>query len=234
MIKINRDNFSVPSKWQIVYESLGVVDVFSLLGNYNKFAGLPKGNGQKIIVCPGFATDDIITIPLRKFLKSLNYNPIGWGLGRNHGNVPELLELLNKKVESEFAKDKQKIILLGWSLGGYIARESARDNQEKIEKVVTLGSPVVGGPKYTAIAEIYANQQKIDINDLEKEIDERYQIPIDLPMMSIYSKKDNIVGWEACIDYYSPKVINKEIISTHIGLIANWESYSLIAEFLAK
>lgn len=234
MKEINRENFFIPSKWQMVQEVFGFVDAFSLLNNFQNLDKFKKGKKEKIIICPGYATDDTITIPLRKFLENLNYNPIGWGLGRNHGNVPILLEELNKKIHSEFEKENEKIILIGWSLGGYIARESARDNQDKISKIITLGSPVIGGPKYTSLAEIYRLQQKVNIDELEKEIDERFKNPIHLSMISIYSKKDNLVGYEACIDHYSPNVKNIEIDSTHIGLIANYQSYKLIAEFLAE
>jgi pimeloyl-ACP methyl ester carboxylesterase len=45
--------------------------------------------------------------------------------------------------------------LVGWSLGGYIAREVARELSEQVARVVTLGSPVVGGPKFTAVGKLY-------------------------------------------------------------------------------
>jgi len=34
----------------------------------------------------------------------------------------------------------------GWSLGGFIAREYAREHPGHVRKVITLGTPVIGGP----------------------------------------------------------------------------------------
>ena len=44
--------------------------------------------------------------------------------------------------------------LIGSSLGDYLAREAARDRPDLIEKVISLGTPVVGGPMYTASTRI--------------------------------------------------------------------------------
>ncbi len=227
-----RVNFYVPQKWQMIGEVAGVLDVTKLLFKFPSLSKLERGNGERIIVLPGFATDDIFTFPLRKFLESIGYRPEGWGLGNNHGDVPVLLDLMNQKVREIHAESKEKIILIGWSLGGYLARECARDNQDIIDRVISLGSPVIGGPKYTSISDVYSKQHGIDINQLEKEIDERFTIPLKMPIFSIYSKTDNIVSWQACIDTYSPNVINQEVHSSHIGLIVNATVYEYLAKFL--
>jgi len=233
MNPLDRAKFQIPSRLQMTREIFGIIDAAKLIFNIPKLLEIQKGNGQRIIVLPGFATDDIFTYPLRKYLEQIGYAPEGWGLGHNHGDVPVLLETFNKILRTKYAEKSEKIILVGWSLGGYLARESARDNQDLIECVITLGSPIIGGPKYTSIADLYSNQHKIDMDVLEKEIDERYKVPLNIPLYSIYSKNDNVVSWEACIDHYSPNVINQEIDSTHIGLIVNAEAYSYIGKFLS-
>lgn len=232
MSSVDRSNFYIPTKWQMIAEAYGIVEAGNLLLQLPSLMKVERGKGQRIIVLPGFATNDIFTFPMRKFLENIGYKPEGWGLGNNHGDVPVLLDLMNTKVREIFRETQEKIILIGWSLGGYLARECARDNQDIIEKVITLGSPIIGGPKYTSIADVYSKQHGINIDQLEKEIDERFQIPLAIPVFSIYSKKDNVVSWEACIDPYSPKVINQEIDSTHIGLIVNADAYVFIAKFL--
>ncbi|MCZ8156768.1 MAG: hypothetical protein O9264_11645 [Leptospira sp.] len=229
-----RDSFFIPSKIQMAREVMGIVDAAKLVFHLPELLKKPKGNGERIIVLPGFATDDIFMLPLRSYLQNLGYAPEGWGLGHNHGDVPVILDLFNEKIRKIYAETKESIILIGWSLGGYIARESARDNQNIVTKVITLGSPVIGGPKYTSIADIYSKKQKIDIDQLEKEIDERFENPINIPIYSIYSKEDNVVSWQACIDSYSPNVTNYEVDSTHIGLIVNSEVYGLIAKYLSE
>ncbi len=51
------------------------------------------------------------------------------------------------------AMHDEPVVLVGWSLGGYIAREYAREHPGHVRAIVTLGSPVIGGPRYTATAE---------------------------------------------------------------------------------
>ena len=42
--------------------------------------------------------------------------------------------------------------LVGWSLGGVIAREVARRHPDAVRRVITYGTPVTGGPRHTTVA----------------------------------------------------------------------------------
>jgi pimeloyl-ACP methyl ester carboxylesterase len=228
-----RKEYSIPNKANIPRELLGLFDLASLIAHIPQINQLPKtGKGETILVLPGYGTDDTIMSPLRKFLIHLGYNAKGWGLGENHGNVPQLLEEVKELIVNLHKESNQKIILIGWSLGGYIGREAAREHQNLVSKVITLGSPIIGGPKYTSIGDLYSKRYNIDLELLEREIDERFQTPLEIPLYSIYSKNDNIVGWEACVDKYSPHITNQEVNSTHIGLIVKYEVYKLLSEYL--
>ncbi len=230
-----RKEYSIPNKVNIPREIFGIFDLASLIAHIPKINKLPKtGNGETILVLPGYGTDDTIMTPLRNFLIHLGYNAIGWGLGENHGNVPQLLEQVKDLIVNLSRESNQKIIIIGWSLGGYIGREAARDHQDFVEKVITLGSPIIGGPKYTSIGDLFSKRYSIDLELLEKEIDDRFQTPLEIPLYSIYSKYDNIVSWEACVDKYSPRITNKEVNSTHIGLIVKYEVYKLVSEYLIQ
>ena len=228
-----RKSYSIPKKSSIPREILGIFDFVGLVSKIPELHKMPKsGKGETILVLPGYGTDDNIMTPLRKFLIFLGYNAKGWGLGENHGNVPQLLEQVKELIHQNYNESNQKIIIIGWSLGGYIGREAARDYQDMVEKVITLGSPIVGGPKYTSIGDLYGKRYDINLDILEKEIDKRFETALKIPVYSIYSKNDNIVSWESCIDRYSPYAINEEVNSTHIGLIGNYEVYKLIAGYL--
>ncbi|MDX1957024.1 MAG: alpha/beta hydrolase [Leptospiraceae bacterium] len=229
----NRENFKIPSKLQMPLEILGLVEGIKLFWSLPELTKEKTGKGETILVIPGFASDDNFLIPLRNFLQTLGYDTRGWGLGFNHGSVPELLEPLNKLLNEIYSEKQRKVHLIGWSLGGYLAREIARDNPTLVDKLVTLGSPIIGGPKYTSIAALYSAQHGVDLDALEKEIDQRESNPIQNKILSIYSINDNIVSPNACIDRLSPKATNVEVEGTHIGLIVNPEVYKLIKDFLA-
>ena len=72
------------------------------------------------------------------------------GSALNGGDVAALLPRVIAQIERRAVATGTPVRLVGWSLGGVLAREAARDRPELVERVVTLGSPIVGGPKYTA------------------------------------------------------------------------------------
>jgi pimeloyl-ACP methyl ester carboxylesterase len=120
--------------------------------------------------------------------------------------------------------------LIGWSLGGYLAREAARARPDLVHRVITLGTPVVGGPKYTVVARWFRR----DMAAIEAEIELRNQISLRTPVTAIYSRADAIVAWEACIDHNGSAVEHVEVRTTHVGLGFSPEVYKIIAQRLAK
>lgn len=192
----------------------------------------PRGNGEPVLVAPGFAADDTWTESLRNFLASIGYDVRGWGLGRNHGRVPVLIPSLVDQTEV-FAEQKGRPVrLVGWSLGGYLVREVARERPDLVEKVVTLGAPVIGGPKYTASAPMY-RKKGYDLDEIEHDVAGREAVPIRVPVDSVYSRSDGIVAWRACIDHHNPDVRHHEVFSSHLGLVASPAVFLLVAERLA-
>ena len=109
----------------------------------------------------------------------------------------------------------------------------ARDRPELVERVVTLGSPVVGGPKYTRVGAFYA-RRGIDLDAIEAEVEERNRMPIRVPITAVYSRRDGIVSWQACIDHRSPDVEHVEVRATHLGLGFSPEVYRIVASRLAR
>ncbi|MFT7141496.1 MAG: pimeloyl-ACP methyl ester carboxylesterase, partial [Sulfitobacter sp.] len=134
-------------------------------------------------------------------------------------------------VERKTSELGVRIVLVGWSLGGYLAREVARDLPDRIEQVFTLGSPIIGGPKYTQVAPLY-RAQGIDVDWIEQAIIEREKVALNTDVTAIYSKIDGVVAWQACIDDKSPNVEHIEVTSSHIGLGISADAYRIIASGL--
>ena len=190
------------------------------------------GDGGPVLVAPGFATDDSRTRSLRAFLTSIGYETVGWGLGRNHGRVPELLPALVERTSALVDRTGRPVRLVGWSLGGYLVREVARERPDLADRVVTLGAPVLGGPKYTASAPMYV-ARGYDLDRIERQVAEREAEPITVPVDAIYSRSDGIVAWRACIDRRTPQVRHHEVRSSHLGLVASPTVFRLVAELLS-
>ena len=196
-----------------------------------RLAAAPRGSGEPVLVFPGFGGGDGSTGLLRRYLRYLGYDVQGWGLGTNRGNVPELLEQLLQLVGESAERTGQPLRLVGWSLGGYLAREVARDLPDCVDRVVTMGSPVVGGPRYTLTAPIY-RLGGTDFDAIEAAIREREAVPLKVPVRAIYSRRDGIVSWEACIDRVSTCVEHIEVDASHIGMGVNPRVLDLVADAL--
>lgn len=202
----------------------------ALLLQSPRLASAPRGDGSRVVVWPGFGASNASTSFLRGYLNYLGYRARGWDMGQNDGDVLKLLETLTDQVESQ-SRDAP-VSLIGWSLGGYLAREVARELPGRVSRVITLGSPVVGGPKYTAVADAFASQGQ-SLDEIERLVDERYETPIQAPITAIYSKFDGVVAWQACIDDQTPGVEHIEITCTHTGLGFSPDALLIVADRLA-
>jgi pimeloyl-ACP methyl ester carboxylesterase len=166
---------------------------------------------------------------MESFLRRRGHRVQDWGLGRNTGDARQLRAQLRPHLAQAIAAHGESAVLVGWSLGGYIAREYAREHPDEVRKVVTLGSPVIGGPRYTATAHWYRSQGH-DLDAIERTIAARYATPLSTPVTAIYSKRDGIVAWQACIDRWSPAVRHVEVRETHIGLGFSPRVLSIVAD----
>lgn len=221
-----------PPPLGILREARGALELPRLLLRLPQLARRPRGRGEPVLVLPGYGAGDASTAVLQAYLRWLGHRPQGWGLGRNRGDVPELLPRVVEQLERVASRARGPVHLIGWSLGGYLAREAARERPELVRRVITLGSPVVGGPKYTAVGEVY-RRQGIDLDAVESHVEARYERVLSTPVTAIYSRSDGIVAWRACIDRRSPNVEHVEVDTTHLGLGFSAEVLGVVAERLA-
>ena len=199
---------------------------------------------------------------MRDALGAGGVRALGWGLGRNlagldlrhcasdvparwgtswptpyrgEAAVPMLCERLIPVVLEAHRREGRPLLLVGWSLGGYLAREVAREHPEAVLGVVTIGSPVVGGPKDTRAAARY-RRRGVDLDWIERAIRERESRPITVPILSLYSESDGVVAPAASIDHHSPAVVHQRIGGSHIGLVVHppvWGATLAFARTLA-
>jgi pimeloyl-ACP methyl ester carboxylesterase len=203
-----------------------------LMVRFPDLARQPRGRGQPVLVLPGYGAGDVSTALLQGYLRLLGYHVRGWGRGRNRGEVPHLLPHVLKRIGSFARKTQQEVRLIGWSFGGYLAREVARERPDLVHQVITLGTPVVGGPKYTIFAGRF-NRRGIDVDAIEAEIALRNRILLRTRVTAIYSRADPIVAWGACIDQDGADVEHIEVHTTHYGYCFSPEVYKIIAQRLA-
>ena len=223
-----------PSSSRLMREARGLIELPRLLLRFPSLARLPRGNGEPILILPGYGAGDGSTMILKGYLRLLGYRARGWGLGRNRGAASESLPRLLRRLGNLSRRSKQKVAIIGWSFGGYLARELARERPDLVRLVITLGTPVVGGPKYTAAAKSY-RKRGIDIEAIAAEVEQRSRLAdLEIPVVAIYSRDDSVVAWQACIDRQSPNIEHVEIKSTHLGFGFSADVYQIIAQRLAQ
>ena len=224
-----------PSTSGVLREARGLIELPRLLLRIPGLVWQSRGNREPVMILPGYGASDSSTFLLKIYLQLLGYRVRGWGLGRNLGTVADLLPRILKRLASLSRRsDHQPVTIIGWSLGGYLARELARERPDLVRQVITLGTPVIGGPKYTVVAEVY-RKRGIDIEAIAAEVEWRSNAArLETPVLAIYSRVDAIVAWQACIDRHTPNVEHVEVRTTHLGFGFSADVYKIIAQALAK
>ncbi len=197
-----------------------------------RLARAPRGDGGVVVDVPGWLAAEVTNAPLRRFLVRLGHDARGWGLGVNRGRPERDARLLAKKVLAAAGESGRPVALVGWSLGGLVAREVARQHPDAVRRVVTYGTPVVGGPTHTVGARHYGPDESQRITRLAQRLDAEH--PIEVPVTAIVSRRDGVVSWRACIDRTSRDVEHVEVRSTHLGMGLDPDVWSVVADRLSR
>ncbi|MEM1082348.1 MAG: hypothetical protein AAGH65_12280 [Pseudomonadota bacterium] len=211
---------------------------------------------EPVMLLPGFGASDRAMMPMLHMLRRHAVHAEGWNLGRNlaglnlkhslddlpsswaidpiaeyrgEAGFAYLSNLLIERVQQRSKELKSKLTLIGWSLGGSLAREAARETPVHVKQIITLGSPVVGGPKYTAAGQRLKNQG-IDVDWIEKQMQRREERPIEVPITAIVSPSDGIVGYRAARDVYSPNVRHIDMNVSHLGMPLNPKVWDVVLD----
>lgn len=252
---------SPPTRGAMLRETRAVLDLLRMApALLRPSCRLAAERTRRILVLPGFGADDRATWPLRRYLARRGHRVEGWGLGRNlagldiphrledvsagwrfapratyrgEAGVPLLCDRVVARVRERSRQHGEPLVLIGWSLGGTIAREVARELPEAVARVVTLGSPVRGGPKYTAAARLF-RERGMDLDWIEREVEKREATPIRVPVTAIVSPSDGVVGLGAAIDRRNPRVEHVALDAAHLGLCVNPDVWAQLDRILAE
>jgi pimeloyl-ACP methyl ester carboxylesterase len=146
-------------------------------------------DGPPALVIPGWVASDRTTLALREALAEAGWRVHGWDMGFNWGAKTDTVERLKRRLE-EIGRG-QRVLLVGWSLGGVYARELARTAPDQVRAVVTLGSPFSGDPKQNNVWRLYERiaRHKVDDPPVPRITDKP---PV--PQLAFWSRRDGIVA----------------------------------------
>ena len=190
-----------------------------------------------MLVLPGFIASDASTAVLRRYLKRIGYDAHAWELGRNLG--PKAIgregEKLVARLRAIHEATGQKVSLVGWSLGGVMARLVARRAPDAVRQVISLGSPFTGNPRATNVWRTYQllTGQKFDDGHTQTQLREVSETP-PVPTTAIYTRADGVVAWQNCVEAPGQETDNIEVRGSHCGLGVNPAVLYAVADRLAQ
>jgi pimeloyl-ACP methyl ester carboxylesterase len=239
-MELNRaaEQASAPSLlWTLFEAPRALTEASSLIPAKNFLRGLEDGDGHAVMTLPGFMASDRSTRVLRRYMLEWGYDANAWDLGRNLGLTRDrdLESLLDEKLRELYDISAGRVSLVGWSLGGLLAREMARRQPELVRSVITLGSPL-GNPKATNAWRLYEIMSGVTVDDdaIRRRVSQvREPIP-GVPVTSILSKTDAVVSWRISRLPAAKQVENIGIIGSHFGMGFNPSVLYAIADRLRQ
>lgn len=153
------------------------------------------GGGRPVLVLPGFLANDRSTRMLRAGLTEAGFVAYGWGLGRNRGITAQTLDRITTLADRIALDDPRPLTVVGWSLGGLIAREFAKRAPGRIARVVTLGSPFSGDMRANNAWRLYewVAGHPVDAPPIDCRLGEKPPVET----IALWSRRDGVVSYRS-------------------------------------
>jgi len=221
-----------PSAFLLALEGRAFFEWAAYLATWPLLMQAPRGDGHPVLVLPGLTAGDSTTWPLRKFIERCGYTVYPWELGLNCGPRAGVVRKLLARIREIESEHGRKLSLVGWSLGGAMARALAVHEPQRIRSVITLGSPLSGHGKATNAWRLFEMVSGLRADDPRlKKLMSRHPA---VPSTSILSKTDGIVAWPSSLIPPGKHAENIEVSASHFGMGANPMVLWAIADRLAQ
>ena len=184
-----------------------------------------------VLLVPGFMAGDTTLKAMSVFLRHQGFRTYRAQIHVNVGCTRQAADKLERRAESIAIRRNRKVTIVGHSLGGMLARGLAARRPDLIEGIVSLGSPVLApGAVHRVLAWDAQMLSKLTRAGFRGTMSEdcfggecarlsfeESHAPIDagLAFTAIYSKRDGIVDWRACLD---PSADQVEVRTSHCGM----------------
>jgi pimeloyl-ACP methyl ester carboxylesterase len=208
--------------------------------------GVPDGGGLPVLLVPGFLAGDPSLSMMKRWLRARGYRPCTSQIRFNVDCTRQAVERLERRLVECTDRTGRPAAIVGQSRGGLFAKLMAVRRPDRVSGIVALGSPNVD---HMAINPLVARQVRLVAalgtggvpgmfrddclqgkcaDELAEELNQPF--PAHVPYVSVYSRRDWVVDWRACVD---PDADNVEIDSSHVGMSVHSEVYGLLGERLA-
>ncbi len=211
--------------------------------------GLSPGDGRPVLLIPGFLAGDGSLAVMTRWLRSLGYRTHRAGIRRNIDCSEAVCCAMEERLEALFEKTGQRVSIVGQSRGGIIARALAVRRPDLVGGIVTLGSPVMGQLHVRAhtlgaigLVGTLGTLKVPHMMSLRclrgdccrrfREALETTDFPADVRYTAVFSRRDGIVRWRACMDPAADEHV--EVHSSHCGMAFHPEVFGTVGHALAS
>ncbi len=207
----------------------------------------PSGGGASAILIPGFLAGDPSLTRMAKWLKAGDFSLIRSGIRWNVDCLEDTVSSVEARLEAAVEKEGRRALVIGQSRGGVVGRVLAVRRPDLVETLVTLGSPLrsqtavhprvwlsigmVGGLGSLGVPGLLSHT--CSNGDCCRESREQIgaEFPEDVRFISFYSRGDNIVRYESCLD---PAAEQVEIASSHLGMGVDAAVWRILSRKLSR
>jgi triacylglycerol lipase len=206
-----------------------------------------RPDAPPVLLVPGFMAGDQSLAVLRGWLRRRGSATAATGIRLNVDCAEVIVGRVEARLRRLAARSGRRVVVIGQSRGGELARVLAVRNPDAISTLVMLGSPVVDplsvGPAVMNAVRSIARLGDIGVPGMfstecaygdcceQFRTDLQAELPGQVRAVSIFSRSDGIVSWKACLDPWARHI---EVESSHSGMSVNREVYRVLAEVLEK
>jgi pimeloyl-ACP methyl ester carboxylesterase len=234
------EGFSQPSVSAVLREG----SVFSEAGRYavhalssrgarrrTPYGSRPARVSEPVLLVPGFLAGDTSLGPMSRSLRHQGFRTYRADIRANVGCTLAAAAQLEERLEEITQRRGSRVRIVGHSLGGMLARGVAARRPDLVSGIVTMGSPMLApGAHHVSLArsvDLLVRLNRAGMRNLmaedcvaghcaQESFDQaRAVLPADVSFTAIYSRRDGIVDWRACID---PVATAVEVRSSHVGM----------------
>ena len=197
----------------------------------NRWPAPPRADGRPVLLVPGFLAGDQSLTRLAVWLRTGGFELARSGIRWNVNCMEPIVESVETRLERAVSRAGRRALLVGQSRGGSIARAIAVLRPDLVDTVVTLGSPLldqlairartwpsvlgVGLLGTIGVPGLFSWSCLAGDCCARSVAAALAPFPADVRFVSVYSRSDEIVRWEACLD---PAAVQVEVDVSHMGM----------------
>jgi triacylglycerol lipase len=200
-----------------------------------------------VLLVPGFMAGDATLAFLGRALRQEGFRTYRSHIHANVGCTLNAAAQLESRLESIAIRRGTRVQIVGHSLGGMLARGLAVRRPDLVSGIVTMGSPMLAPGAHHAMlsrgVDMLVRLSRAGLPGLMSEecvagtcarqsFDEsRAPMPDGVDFTAIYSQRDGIVDWRACVD---PEAMAVEVTASHVGMAVDPRVIALVVEALGR